>query len=250
MMTQHILASDLAKNEIQAHRGASAVAPENTIAGFKAAADQGAEWVELDVALLGDGTAVVIHDVTVDRCSSSKGHLKHMTAADLSGIDAGSWFGEEFKGEKIPLLADVVPELGRLGLNINVEIKQHPHQTSLEQLTRTVHEHLQMRAAHTQVMISSFDPEALRAMHKLDANYDLAMLWSKLPEDWVDRLAAVPAQTIHLLYKSLSIGFLEEAATRGIKVRAWTCNDPRLLTSFWPAGLTGVITDDPSLFLK
>ncbi len=244
------MASGPVKSEIQAHRGASAVAPENTIAGFKAAAEQGAQWVELDVALLGDGTAVVIHDVTVDRCSSSKGHLKDMTEADLVGIDAGSWFGERFKGERIPRLADVVPALGRLGLNINVEIKQHPHQTSLEQLTRTVHGHLQHRAQHTQVMISSFDPDALRAMHKLDANYDLAMLWSKLPDDWADQLAAVPASTIHLLYKSLSIGLLEEAVRRTIKVRAWTCNDPRLLTSFWPAGLTGVITDDPSLFLK
>ncbi|MBW9054502.1 glycerophosphodiester phosphodiesterase family protein [Rhizobium mesosinicum] len=249
-MTKHLKASGPAKNEIQAHRGASAVAPENTIAAFKAAAEQGAQWVELDVALLGDGTAVVIHDVTVDRCSASEGHLKDMTAADLSEIDAGSWFGARFKGERIPLLADVVPELGRLGLNVNVEIKQHPHQTSLEQLASTVHEHLQNRAAHTQVMISSFDPHALRAMNRLDANYDLAMLWSKLPEDWADQLAAVPARTIHLLYKSLSIGFLEEAASCGIKVRAWTCNDPCLLTSFWPAGLTGVITDDPSLFLK
>jgi glycerophosphoryl diester phosphodiesterase len=250
MMTQHLSASGPGKNEIQAHRGASAVAPENTIAGFKAASEQGAQWVELDVALLGDGTADVIHDVTIDRCSSSKGHLKDMTVADLSGIDAGSWFGERFKGERIPLLGDVVTELGRLGLNVNVEIKQHPHHTSLTQLTKTVHEHLQSRAAHTQVMISSFDPDALRAMHALDANYDLAMLWSKLPEDWADRLAAVPAQTIHLLYKSLSIGFLEDAASRGIKVRAWTCNDPRQLMSFWPAGLTGVITDDPSLYLK
>lgn len=249
-MTQHLLASGPAKNEIQAHRGASAVAPENTIAGFKAAAEQSAQWVELDVALLGDGTAVVIHDITVDRCSSSKGHLKDLMAADLSGIDAGSWFDERFKGERIPLLADVVPELGRLGLNINVEIKQHPHQTSLEQLTKTVHEHLQTRAPHTQVMISSFDPDALRSMHALDPNYDLAMLWSKLPEDWAEQLATVPAKTIHLLYKSLSIGFLEDAASRGIKVRAWTCNDPRLLTSFWLSGLTGVITDDPSLFLK
>src|SRR5690554_540521 len=66
--------------EVQAHRGASAVAPENTIAAFRAARDQGARWVELDVALLADGTPVVIHDVTLDRTTTGKGSLGDIAA--------------------------------------------------------------------------------------------------------------------------------------------------------------------------
>ncbi|OWO94409.1 glycerophosphoryl diester phosphodiesterase [Rhizobium esperanzae] len=238
------------RSEVQAHRGASAIAPENTIAAFRAAAEQGAEWVELDVALLGDGTAVVIHDMSVDRCSSSTGNLGDFIAADLETIDAGAWFDPRFRGEPLPTLAAAVSALGELGLNANVEIKQHPHHKSLEQLVKTVDEHLRARAPQTKIMISSFDAAALRRMHEIDPSYELAMLWSQLPDDWSDCLKSIPAGTVHLGYKSLSIGFLEEAAHRGIKVRAWTCNDPKLLASFWPAGLTGVITDDPSVYLS
>ncbi|MBY5753967.1 glycerophosphoryl diester phosphodiesterase [Rhizobium leguminosarum bv. viciae] len=199
------------RSEVQAHRGASAIAPENTIAAFRAAAEQGAEWVELDVALLADGTPVVIHDVSIDRCSSSKGNLADLTASDLDAIDAGSWFSPKFKGEPLPTKA---------------------------------------RAEHTKIMISSFDAAALKGMHEIDQSYELAMLWSKLPADWLDVLRLIPAKTIHLDYKVLSIGFLEEAVRRGIKIRAWTCNDPGRLASFWDVGLTGVITDDPSLYLR
>ncbi|MBY4612870.1 glycerophosphoryl diester phosphodiesterase [Rhizobium redzepovicii] len=237
------------RSEIQAHRGASAVAPENTIAAFRAAAEQGAEWVELDVALLGDGTPVVIHDVSIDRCSSSKGNLADLTASDLKTIDAGAWFGSQFEGEPLPTLARVVSALGEFGLNANVEIKQHAHHKSLDQLVNVVDQHLKARAPHTRIMISSFDAAALKGMHALDPSYELAMLWSKVPADWLDLLRSIPATTIHLDYKALSIGFLEEAVRCGIKVRAWTCNDPRRLASFWDAGLTGVITDDPSVYL-
>ncbi|MBY3394097.1 glycerophosphoryl diester phosphodiesterase [Rhizobium laguerreae] len=237
------------RSEVQAHRGASAIAPENTIAAFRAAAEQGAEWVELDVALLADGTPVVIHDVSIDRCSSSKGNLADLTASDLDAIDAGSWFSPKFKGEPLPTLARVVSALGELGLNANVEIKQHAHHKSLDQLVKVVDQHLKARAAQTKIMISSFDAAALKGMHELDPSYELAMLWSKLPADWTDILRSIPAKTIHLDYKALSIGFIEEAVRRGISVRAWTCNDPRRLASFWYVGLTGVITDDPSVYL-
>ncbi|ANL42851.1 MULTISPECIES: glycerophosphoryl diester phosphodiesterase [Rhizobium] len=249
-MTRSEQRSGPSRNEVQAHRGASAVAPENTIAAFRAAAEQGAEWIELDVALLGDGTAVVIHDVSVDRCSSSKGNLGDLSAADLDKIDAGAWFDPRFNGEPLPTLAAVVSALGELGLNANVEIKQHPHHKSLDQLVKTVDEHLRARAPQTEIMISSFDAAALKRMHEINPSYELAMLWSKVPDDWREVLQSIPATTVHLGYKSLSIGFLEEAVRHGTKVRAWTSNDPRELASFWHAGLTGVITDDPSVYLS
>ena len=236
-------------DEVQAHRGASALAPENTIAAFRKAAAQGAKWVELDVALLGDGTLVVIHDVTIDRTTSGSGALGDMRRANLDGLDAGSWFDGEFAGEPLPTLDAVIAELGKLGLNANVEIKQHAHHRSLDQLVQTVQAAIARRATQTEIMISSFDPAALRAMHTLEPDLEMAMLWGRPPEDWEAQLAAIPAGTIHMHFKALSIGLLEETSKRGIKVRAWTCNNPVQLVSFWDAGLTGVITDDPSLFL-
>lgn len=236
-------------SQVQAHRGASAVAPENTIAAFRAARDQGARWVELDVALLADGTPVVIHDVTLDRTTNRKGSLGAITSKDLSGIDAGSWFGAEFRGEPLSTLPQVLDALAELDLNVNVEIKQHEHHKSLTQLTDTVHECLRGRASKTEVMISSFDAACLTAMHRLDPSYDLAMLWSELPPNWTDLLAAIPAKAVHLHYRSLSFRILDRAQELGVRVRAWTCNNPAQMEPFWAEGLDAVITDNPKLFL-
>jgi glycerophosphoryl diester phosphodiesterase len=249
-MTEPSQASKRSVDEVQAHRGASTVAPENTIAAFRAAREQGARWVELDVALLGDGTLVVIHDPTLDRTSSASGSLAGITRADLDNIDAGAWFGPEFKGEKLPTFAQTLVALGELGLNVNVEIKQHAHHKSLAQLTEGVHGALQQRNQQTQVMISSFDAQALKAMKQLDPAYDLAMLWSEAPADWQAVLDGIPAKTVHLNYRHLSFGFLEATRNRGVAVRAWTCNEPEKLTPFWAEGLAGVITDNPKLYLN
>lgn len=238
-----------ARDEVQAHRGASTVAPENTIAAFRAAAGQGARWVELDVALLADGTLVVIHDDSVDRTTSGTGNLGTLTTADLDRLDAGAWFDPRFAGERLPTLDEAIAALGELGLGANIEIKQHKHHRSLDQLVTAVHEALSLRRPEMPVMISSFDPEALAAMHALAPELELAMLWSELPADWEARIAAIPAGTIHLNYRALSIGFLEKARAQGIKVRAWTSNDPIQLVSFWSAGLSGVITDNPKAYL-
>ncbi|AVF02636.1 MULTISPECIES: glycerophosphodiester phosphodiesterase family protein [Devosia] len=238
-----------ARHEVQAHRGASAIAPENTIAAFRAAAEAGAKWVELDVALSADGQLIVIHDDSVDRTSSGSGSLGALTQSEIAALDAGSWFSQDYQDERIPTLAETIAALGELGLSANVEIKQHKHHKSLDQLVGAVQADISKRSGGTEIMISSFDPEALKAMHALEPELEMAMLWGRPPEDWAEQLAAIPASTIHMHFKALSIGMLEETTKRGIKVRAWTCNDPMQLVSFWDAGLTGVITDNPKLFL-
>lgn len=238
------------RDEIQAHRGASAIAPENTIAAFRAAAEAGAKWVELDVALSADDTLVVIHDDSVDRTSSGTGSLGDLTAAEIGALDGGAWFDARYVGERIPTLAETIAALGELGLSANVEIKQHPHQKSLDQLVRSVQAEIAKRAPTTRIMISSFDAECLKAMHKLEPELEMAMLWVEVPSDWEAVLASIPAKTIHMHYKAVSIGLLEHMRERGIKVRVWTCNDPVELVSFWNAGLTGVITDNPAVFLE
>lgn len=237
------------RDAVQAHRGASAIAPENTLAAFRAAAEAGAKWVELDVALSADGVLVVIHDDNVDRTSSGTGSLGELTHAQLAALDAGTWFDPRFAGERIPTLAQTIAVLGELGLSANVEIKQHAHHSSLDQLVQAVQEAIAARAPETRIMISSFDAEALKAMHRLEPALEMAMLWEDVPQDWEQQLAAIPSKTIHMHYKAVSIGLLEHLRARDITVRVWTCNDPLELVSFWYAGLSGVITDNPALFL-
>lgn len=246
----HISLPGPVPSEVQAHRGASAIAPENTIAAFRAAAEQGARWVELDVAFSADEKLIVIHDDTVDRTSSGTGGLGALTAAEITALDGGSWFDPRFAGEAIPTLETALVALGELGLSANVEIKQHPHHKSLDHLVNAVQDAISRRAAATNIMISSFDPECLKAMHRLEPELEMAMLWTRIPDDWEARLGDIPATTIHAHYKGLCIGLLERTKAKGIKVRGWTCNKPIEVVSFWDAGLTGIITDNPELFLK
>ena len=90
-----------------AHRGASDKFPENTLTAFRAAIDMGADSVELDVILSQDGTVVVIHDDSVDRTTDGSGTVADLALAELKALDAGSWFGPEHAGERIPTLQEV-----------------------------------------------------------------------------------------------------------------------------------------------
>lgn len=94
--------------KVVAHRGASTVAPENTLAAFRKAVLLGAHAIEFDVQPTADGELVVIHDVMVDRTTNGRGAVFRTNSADLEGLDAGSWFSPEYTGERIPKLADVL----------------------------------------------------------------------------------------------------------------------------------------------
>jgi len=98
---------------IFAHRGDSAHAPENTLAAFELAAERGADGIELDAKLTADGEIVVIHDPAVDRTTDGTGMVAEMSLAALRELDAGSWFGDTFKGEQIPTLAEVFEAVGK-----------------------------------------------------------------------------------------------------------------------------------------
>ena len=93
---------------IFAHRGLSAIAPENTLAAIGQCADFGVTWFETDVDILADGTPVVIHDSHLDRTTNRTGSIYDLQASDLEGIDAGRWFSGDFAGEKLPTLAQLV----------------------------------------------------------------------------------------------------------------------------------------------
>ena len=93
-----------------AHRGGSVVAPENTLEAFRRAIDSGADAIELDVRLTKDGHLAVIHDRRVDRTTSGTGVIGRLTLAEIKELDAGSWFGPDFKSARVPTLDEVVDE--------------------------------------------------------------------------------------------------------------------------------------------
>src|SRR3990172_9288447 len=109
---------------IFAHRGASAHAPENTLAAFRRALDDGSPAIEFDVKLSADGHAVVIHDQTVDRTTDGHGRVRELTLEQLKALDAGGWFDSAFRGERIPTLDEVLASLDRRAL-MNIEFTNY-----------------------------------------------------------------------------------------------------------------------------
>jgi glycerophosphoryl diester phosphodiesterase len=117
-----VAASLTAHADLSAHRGDVTVAPENTIPAFKAAVAKGVPQIEFDVNLSKDGKLVVIHDATVDRTTNGKGKVTDLTFEELRALDAGSWFGEAFKGVQIPTLRETLEAIPE-NILCNVHLK-------------------------------------------------------------------------------------------------------------------------------
>ena len=106
-----------------AHRGASAYTPENTLASFEALAGYRIDWVEFDVMLTSCGAPVVIHDHTLDRTTDGHGTVANTSLSEILSLDAGAWFSERFRGEKVPELSAVLERLSALNIRPNIELK-------------------------------------------------------------------------------------------------------------------------------
>lgn len=232
-----------------AHRGASRVAPENTMAAFRAAAAEGARWIEFDVSLLGDGTPVIFHDPTLDRCTDTTGPLAAIRRGDLGRIRAGVRHSRRFADEPIPTLEAVLDLVEEVGFYANLEMK--PHANPRGATSEAVVAALNARPwAHDRVVISSFDLEELGALRSALPEAPVAILYRRPPRDWLHRAAALRAEAVHLRYDGIRHDLLLEACAAGLRVRVYTVNRPEIMVPYRELGLTGVITDDPALFLR
>jgi len=226
---------------LMAHRGASLAQPENTLGAIREAARQGALWIEFDVSLLGDGTPVVHHDGTLDRCTNRTGPLSAIDATDLPGIEAGP-------GEPLPTLDQVLDLIHDLGMFANLEMK--PHDVPPAKIADVVASALRARPwTNTRVITSSFRVQALSALRQIMPNAPLAVLYDDPPDDWAQKTMDLGAAALHLHYTRLTQSLLREAEAVGIDVRVFTVNEPNLLVPFRDLPLTGIITDPPPLFL-
>ena len=164
---------------IFAHRGASAVAPENTLPAFSKALEMGADGIELDVQATADGELVVLHDFNLERTTTGTGLLRKHTLAQLVDVDAGIRFNDAFANTPVPTLEQVF-ELTADRCIVNVEIKNMdwgggPEAGPLSHMIRR-------RRLHDRVIVSSFNPFSLRKMRKLDPAIPLGLLYvPKLP---------------------------------------------------------------------
>lgn len=226
---------------IVAHRGASQVKPENTPAAMREAARQGVWWVEFDVSLLGDGTLVTQHDATLDRCTNRTGRLASLGVEDLEGIDAGD-------GEPLATLDQMLDVFEELDLFANLEMK--PHDAPKGQMAEAVHHALSGRGwARERIITSSFAISELEELRAMDDGWPIAVLFGHPRDDWPEILSRLDAAAIHVDFDQLSVPLIERAIAESVDIRTYTINDPDRAEVFRDAGLTGVITDHPPLYL-
>lgn len=229
---------------IYAHRGASALAPENTLAAFLSALNTGADGIELDVMLSRDKELVVIHDSTVDRTTDGTGKVAEMPLAALRELDAGVWFGDAFRGEKLPTLAEVYEAVGGK-MRINVELKNYAH--PLDDLTRRVIALTERFHLENSVLLSSFNPINLSKARRQKPEISLGLLaapGSRAMLGAIGRLS--PYDALHPYHEDVTPEMLARLRARGKALNTWTVDDPQALRRLGALGVDGIICNNPA----
>ena len=221
---------------IIAHRGASAAAPENTLAAFGLAAELGADGIELDVQMSGDGRLVVIHDFDAARTTNGQGKVAELTLAELQAFDAGA-------GQKIPTLDDVFEMLGPR-LLYNIEIKYFGWRD--RGVETAVADRIAAYHLENQVLISSFSPLAVRrARRQLPQTVPVALIRGTGLLKYGYWLA--DGQADHPNYALVDASYMAWAKKRGYQTNVWTVDDPAEARRLAQLGVNGLITNKPDL---
>jgi glycerophosphoryl diester phosphodiesterase len=243
--------SDLPVPAVFAHRGASAYAPENTLAAFQLAIEQGADGIELDVSLTADGHVVVIHDRIVDNTTNGSGEVRDIELKTLKSFDAGSWFAPKFKGEKVPTLDEVLKLVGEYVVT-NIELKPKHFISPQDQLPGKVATLVEKHNLESKIIFSSFNPWALVKIHRMLPSAPVGLLISSGVIGSLTRLIVswfVHYQSLHLHFRAATPVMLQRARANGHRVFAYTVNQPEDIRRLFAQNIDGIFTDDPLLAL-
>ncbi len=224
-----------------AHRGASSLAPENTMTAFRKAAELGADGLELDVQFSKDGKLVVIHDELLNRTTNGKGLVKDYTLAELKELDAGSWFSPEFANETIPTLEEVLAEFQ--GMHINIEIKSgvilYPG------IEKAVLDLVSKYKLEDKILISSFNHYSLVECKKINPEVPIGILYmAGLYEPW-DYAKKLGCYSIHPLFYGVQPEIIKGCKENGLAIYTWTVDNPKHMAALNEGGVEAIITNRP-----
>ncbi|HWU08816.1 MAG TPA: glycerophosphodiester phosphodiesterase family protein [Streptomyces sp.] len=245
---------------VYAHRGASAYAPENTLAAVDAADDLGIAWVENDVQLTKDGVPVVMHDTTLSRTTDAEQvfpgrapwAVKDFTAAEIAKLDAGSWFGARFAGARVPTLTEYLRRVERNRQKLLLEIKSPQTYPGIEKETlRVLREEGWLDRGHVKyrLIIQSFGAESVKNVHVQRPDVVTGFLGTPpvadLPSyaEYTDQInpsyTTIGADYVRAVQK------LKGAHGKPLQVNTWTVNDAAKAAEVAGFGVDGIITDNP-----
>ena len=225
---------------VLAHRGGGTLAPENTLAGLRAAADRGFRGVEFDAKLTRDGVAVLMHDETLDRTTNGHGPVAQADWAALERLDAGSWCDRRFAGEPIPTLTAALRLCADLGLWPNVEIKACPGREA-ETGDAVAREVLRRWAGGTFPLLSSFSPAALEAARDAAPQLLRGLLVDTVPNDWLEQVESLSCFSLHCDRHDVT-NALGYVAGR-VPILCYTVNQPEVVRELLTCGVSAVVTD-------
>ena len=224
-----------------AHRGASGHAPENTMAAFKKAVALGATFIETDLQLSRDARFVAIHDATLDRTTNGQGAVHDMTMPELRRLDAGSWFGSEFAGERIPTLEEILEFSRKNDVVFYLELKPGGSWGGEHALIGALRESGEIQRA----VVISFDPLVVRSLRKIEPTLMTGLLYDGKFENPLEKAAEVGARQLAVRGDLVTPALLAEARKKDLQVVCWTVNHPAHMRMLMVAGVDGIMSDYP-----
>ena len=232
---------------VVAHRGASRYAPENTLAAFRLALDQGARAVECDVRRTRDERLVVIHDATVDRTTDGSGLVSALPLETVRSFDAGRWFGAQYAGERVPLLEDLL-RLVRGRALIQVHIKNDPSPAA--GIEAQVLSELVRCGMEGEALVMSFDPESIRVVRSLRSEVATGILHAARPAEIVASARETGATALCLERTYLDREVVAQARSARLGVCVWTVDHEAAFKRCQELGVDAVTSNDPLLLLR
>lgn len=226
-----------------AHRGYSAVAPENSLAAVDAARALDVDFIEVDTSTSADGVPIILHDADLNRTTNRKGPVINLTAEELSFVDAGSWMGPGFTGIRIPTLKAVMRDVQLKGGELLLELKGEWSPGAVAKISELVVE----AGAADRMVVQAFNPDTLAACRDLLPMVDRFLLrMVPRPED-IEVARELGAIAINPSFKGFSLRkpIVQEIRDNDLGVLVWTANDMNEWRELLDAGVDGIITNHP-----
>ncbi len=228
-----------------AHRGASGIAPENTLAAFKKAIEIGVDAVELDLHGTADGEIVVIHDTSLDRTTNLSGLIKQTTLETIKHADAGAWFNPDFEGESVPTLAEALACFTDDAIAV-LEIKD---ETITKAVVKKIHEMNLLELA----VIISFDTSVLQTVRSLEPRMPTGLLIGSSnrrahPVQLCQQLTMLGSSLLNVNHQLITAEFAYEVRRRGIALWSWTVDDIDRMRQMCAFGVQGITSNHPERF--
>ncbi len=231
-----------AETVIIAHRGASGLAPENTLASFAKAVEFGAEYFELDVQLSSDDSLMIMHDDTIDRTTSGNGALVTKTYDQLRAVDAGSWFSPAFSGEKIPTLSEALDLALAAPYRVGVVIEIKAATAGIVEKTVAA---VQRRSMQDRVIISSFNLSQITQSKQIDPSIPVH-LFATITATHISQVAAIKGEWVGS-GGAITKALIDLAHAQNIRMNKWTVNSASEMRTLINLGVDAITTNFPDV---